>query len=261
VAETTATVEELAAAAATIADSARAVAAAAERTAETMRDMQESVDAISGRTTLLGERSQKIGEILELIIEISEQTNLFALNAAIEAARAREAGTGFAVVAAEVQNLAERSMDATDSIRTIVNTVREETQATIDTTERSAREAAEVAELMASTTAMLDDAILATQQQKAAADQVAVAMAQVARAGEVVRDDGMVAGGAEQLAAIGRALDQLLVRNGLGSNREAVEAAAQAQAEYAAYRKAARASAADGNRPAGAGARRGGDET
>jgi methyl-accepting chemotaxis protein len=241
VAETTATVEELAAAAGTIADNARAVAVAAERTAETMRDMQESVDAISGRTMSLGERSKKIGETLELIIEISEQTNLLALNAAIEAARAGEAGKGFAVVAAEVRKLAERSMDATESIRAIVNTVREETEATIQATEKGTRQAREVADLMSSTTAMLDDAILATQQQKAAAEQVAVAMVQVAQSVEIVRDDGMTSGTAAEFDSIGRALDTLLAHEGLSSNREAVEAAAKARAEYDAYYEDSRA--------------------
>jgi hypothetical protein len=245
VAETTATVEELAAASGTIADSARAVAVAADRTAETMRDMQESVDAISGRTMSLGERSKKIGETLELIIEISEQTNLLALNAAIEAARAGEAGKGFAVVAAEVHKLAERSMDATDSIRAIVNTVREETEATIQATEKGTRQAREVADLMSSTTAMLDDAILATQQQKAAAEQVAVAMVQVAQSVEIVRDDGMTSGTAAEFDAIGRALDALLAQEGLSSNGEAVEAAAKARVEYEAYYENSRASYED----------------
>ena len=254
VAETTATVEELAAAAGTIADNARSVAVAADQTAETMRDMQESVDAISGRTMSLGERSKKISEILELIIEISEQTNLLALNAAIEAARAGEAGKGFAVVAAEVRKLAERSMDATESIRAIVSTVREETEATIQATERGTRQAREVADLMASTSAMLDDAILATQQQKAAAEQVAVAMVQVAQSVEIVRDDGMTSGTAAEFDAIGRALDTLLAHEGLSPNRDAVEAAAKARAEYDAYYQDSRSRRLALGAPAGAGA-------
>jgi len=189
VAQTSATIEELAATAGSIADNVNAVSKAAERTGDTMRDMQEKVEAIAARALSLGERAQKIGAILEMMNDIAGQTNLLALNAAIEAARAGEAGNGFAVVAAEVRKLAERSIESTDSISAIITGIQDETNATIMATEQGTRQAREVGELMAGTATMLEESILATQQQKTAADQVDGAIQQIREAADQLADE------------------------------------------------------------------------
>ncbi len=206
--QTSATIEELAMTAGSIADNVRSVADAAGRTGETMRDMRHKVEAIAERVLSLGERAQKIGEILELINGIAEQTNLLALNAAIEAARAGEAGKGFAVVATEVRKLAERSIQSTESIGAIIAAVQDETNATIRATEQGTRQAREVGELMASTATMLEESIVATQQQKTAADQVDVAITQIQRgADHLVAEQARWSSTSEQLTQLAKELE------------------------------------------------------
>jgi twitching motility protein PilJ len=93
-----------------------------------MGGIREQIQETSKRIKRLGESSQEIGEILDLITDITEQTNVLALNAAIQAAAAGEAGRGFTVVAEEVQRLAERSGQATRRIGAIVKTIQSDTQ-------------------------------------------------------------------------------------------------------------------------------------
>ncbi len=102
-----------------------------------MHSIRDQIQETSKRIKRLGESSQEIGEITELISDITEQTNVLALNAAIQAASAGEAGRGFSVVAEEVQRLAERSGDATRQIAALVKTIQTDTQDAVGAMERS----------------------------------------------------------------------------------------------------------------------------
>jgi twitching motility protein PilJ len=104
-----------------------------------MNDIREQIQETSKRIKRLGESSQEIGEIVQLISDITEQTNVLALNAAIQAASAGEAGRGFTVVAEEVQRLAERSAEATKHIGAIVKSIQRDTQDAVEAMERSTR--------------------------------------------------------------------------------------------------------------------------
>lgn len=112
-----------------------------------MNTLRDQIQDTAKRLKRLGESSQEIGEITELISDITEQTNVLALNAAIQAASAGEAGRGFSVVAEEVQRLAERSGDATRQIAALVKAIQTDTQDAVGAMEKSTQGVVEGARL------------------------------------------------------------------------------------------------------------------
>ena len=112
-----------------------------------MNQIRDQIQDTAKRIKRLGESSQEIGEITELISDITGQTNVLALNAAIQAAGAGEAGRGFAIVAEEVQRLAERSADATRQIAQLVRAIQADTQDAVAAMEASTRGVVEGARL------------------------------------------------------------------------------------------------------------------
>ncbi len=117
------------------------------RTINGMDTIREQIQETSKRIKRLGESSQEIGDIVELIDDIADQTNILALNAAMQAAMAGEAGRGFAVVADEVQRLAERSGNATKQIEALVKTIQADTNEAVSSMEATTTEVVAGAQL------------------------------------------------------------------------------------------------------------------
>ncbi len=132
-------------------------ARAVENAIKGMNEIREQIQETSKRIKRLGESSQEIGEITELISDITEQTNVLALNAAIQAASAGEAGRGFSVVAEEVQRLAERSTEATKQIGALVRTIQTDTHDAVAAMEKSTQGVVEGARLSDAAGAALSD--------------------------------------------------------------------------------------------------------
>ncbi len=234
VAEVTASIEELSRTAqqiATTADqSARLSEQSAERAArgqavveqtiESIGDLRDLTLKVTERVQNLGDRSQRIGQIIDLIDSIADETHLLSLNAAIEAAGAAEHGRRFSVVANEVKRLAERSLKATEEVRSVIGELQSAINLLVISTEERIKpvlqvdkDAREMGELMhefverAQHSALASREIsLATQQQRSASEQAVSSMRDVAEAAR------HVAVSSQQTLAAAHDLDQVVVQ-------------------------------------------------
>jgi methyl-accepting chemotaxis protein len=158
--------------------------------------IQSQVEAIAESVVRMSEQSQAIGEIIATVNDLAEQSNLLAVNAAIEAAKAGEQGKGFAVVAQEVKSLAEQSKQATSQVRTILSDIQKATTAAVMATEQGSEaveagvlQTTEAGETIRQLVESLTEAAQAasqisasSQQQLVGTDQVALAMENIKQA-------------------------------------------------------------------------------
>ncbi|PLX33978.1 MAG: methyl-accepting chemotaxis protein, partial [Hyphomicrobiales bacterium] len=173
------------------------VSLSSETASRAVRESHETHSIIKG----LSEAANQIGEVVDLIREIAEQTNLLALNATIEAARAGEAGKGFAVVASEVKALATQTARATESISSQVKLIQDKTDTSVSAIENVAR----TIENMSAVTSAISAAV---EEQDAATQEISRNMQQAAQGtGNVTGNVGNVA---ERIEETGRSASDML---------------------------------------------------
>jgi methyl-accepting chemotaxis protein len=241
VSETTATVEEVKQTSLLSSEKSRAVSDSAQRAARTaadgrraleesmqgMQTIQEKMEAIASTVVRLSERSHAIGEITASVAGLAEQSNLLAVNAAIEAAKAGEHGKGFAVVAQEVRSLAEQSRQATRQVRDILGEIQKSVGAAVmiteqgaktvahgvDQTSRAGQAIAELADNIADAAQAAVQIAASSQQQLAGMDQVALAMENIQQASaETAAGSRQAEVSAQNLHALGQSLRQSIER-------------------------------------------------
>jgi methyl-accepting chemotaxis protein len=179
---------------------------AVRETVSEMERIKETVERASVKVTELGSKSNQIGAIVETIDDIAEQTNLLALNAAIEAARAGEQGKGFAVVADEVRKLAERSSRATKEIAALIGEVQSGTAEAVEAMHAGATEVEHGSSLAAQAGASLDEIANSVDATKAAVGRItsAVEAMSAASSGVVAASDAIAEIAAQTNAAASR---------------------------------------------------------
>ena len=166
-----------------------------QKTIEGISRIRAAVETASGEITKLGERSAEIGKIISVIDDIAAQTNLLALNAAIEAARAGEQGRGFAVVADEVRNLAERVASATKEIADLIGGVQECVEGSVKAMEDGSKETEEGTQLAADAGEALKGILSVVEQMNGQIGQIAAG------------SDELKASGTEMIEVIGKVRD------------------------------------------------------
>jgi len=190
-----------------------------------MRDISNVVSESAGSIGKLGDSSKQIGDIISVIDDIAYQTNLLALNAAIEAARAGEQGRGFAVVADEVRKLAERTGEATKQIAEMIKKIQSETQDAVTAMDKGTNEVREGIELADKAGASLQEILesiqsvldrinqiaQASEEQSATSEQISASVTSIS---QVARDSAQqvdgVAATAEEMASLTQQLSKLM---------------------------------------------------
>lgn len=212
-------IEDVAANAQTVSSSASEASGMAQKGGRTVTETIDGMDRIkqtvfesANKIRDLGEQSQQIGEIIQVIDGIAEQTNLLALNAAIEAARAGEHGKGFAVVADEVRKLAERSGKATKEIAELINTIQKGTENAVAAMSAGTKEVEKGAELAKDAGVALQEILKAIEQSVEQIENISAATEEMAASSsEVVNAMSNVAGITQQNTA---ASEHMAVRSG-----------------------------------------------
>jgi methyl-accepting chemotaxis protein len=222
-------------------------------TLEGMQRIRASVQATAKKIKSLGDRSLEISEIINVINDITEQTNLLALNAAIEAARAGEAGRGFAVVADEVRKLAEHSRSATKDIAALIKAIQAETNEAVVVMEDGTREVEEGASLADQAGKALEAISSVVRQSAELVQEISLASKQQVRGTEGVANAMQIISGITRQTTQGARQTASTVGNMVKMSEQLNEALAQFRSQSGKQGDSAAAPAADESRvPVGA---------